>query len=155
MNFVSTYDTVLGKISLVETDGCVSQVHFGAGMPLAGAAVQESPLLREAFSQLQAYLAGKLRVFDLPLKPVGTPFQQSVWQALCTIPYGETRSYGTVAASIGNPKAARAVGLANNKNPVAIIIPCHRVIGADGRLVGYAGGLGIKEHLLSLEARHK
>lgn len=155
MNFASSYDTVLGKISIAETEGCISHVHFGADMPVTGAALQESPLLREAISQLQAYFAGQLRMFDLPLEPLGTPFQQSVWQALCAIPYGETRSYGAVAASIGNPKAARAVGLANNKNPIAIIIPCHRVIGADGRLVGYAGGLGIKEHLLHLEARYK
>lgn len=155
MNFVASYDTVIGKICIAETDGCISHVHFGADAPLADADLWQSPLLREANSQLQAYFSGKLHTFDLPLNPVGTAFRQSVWLALRAIAYGETRSYGAVAASLGNPKAARAVGLANNKNPIAIIIPCHRVIGADGRLVGYAGGLGIKEYLLNLEARHR
>ena len=89
--------------------------------------------------------------FDLPLAPKGTAFQQSVWRALESIPYGEVRSYGDIARQIGNPKACRAIGGANNRNPIAIVIPCHRVIGADGRLVGYGGGLDKKEMLLSLE----
>lgn len=155
MKSVYTYDSILGKISIAETDGCISHLHFGADVPLADANVWESPLLREAITQLRAFLAGTLRSFDLPLKPVGTFFQHNVWQALCAIPYGETRSYGAVAAKIGKPKAARAVGLANNRNPIAIIVPCHRVIGTNGRLVGYAGGLGIKEQLLDIESRHK
>ncbi len=90
-------------------------------------------------------------MFDLPLEPAGTEFQKSVWVALQAIPYGETRSYGDMARQIGNPKACRAVGMANNRNPISIVIPCHRVIGADGSLVGYGGGLDLKQKLLTLE----
>ena len=93
-------------------------------------------------------------MFDLPLDPIGTEFQKKVWQALKEIPFGETRSYGEIAKLIGNEKASRAVGMANNKNPIAIIIPCHRVIGANGKLVGYAGGLDLKEKLLKLEKNY-
>lgn len=109
------------------------------------------PLLQEAARQLAAYFAGKLRRFELPLRPAGTPFQQRVWAALCEIPYGEVRSYGAIAARIGSPKAARAVGRANHGNPLPIVIPCHRVIGASGALTGYGGGLPIKEYLLRIE----
>lgn len=104
-----------------------------------------------AVAQLTEYFAGRRREFDLPLSPAGTAFQQKVWQALQQIPYGETRSYGQVAEAVGNPKASRAVGMANHQNPIPILIPCHRVIGADGKLVGYGGGLNIKETLLCLE----
>jgi methylated-DNA-[protein]-cysteine S-methyltransferase len=110
-------------------------------------------LLSEAFRQLEAYLAGKLTVFSLPLAPAGTPFQRSVWKVLETIPYGKTWSYKDVAVRVGNPKATRAVGMANNRNPISIVVPCHRVIGADGSLVGYGGGLERKAWLLGLEAR--
>lgn len=109
------------------------------------------PLLQEAARQLAAYFAGRLRRFELPLRPAGTPFQQRVWAALCEIPYGEVRSYGAIAARIGAPKAARAVGRANHGNPLPIVIPCHRVIGASGALTGYGGGLPIKEYLLRIE----
>ena len=122
-----------------------------SGAPAANAADEETPLLREAERQLKAYLAGRLRNFDLPLAPRGTPFQQKVWAALTAIPYGETRSYKQVAEAVGCPKGCRAVGMANNRNPIAIVIPCHRVIGADGALVGYGGGLAVKEVLLRLE----
>lgn len=101
--------------------------------------------------QFAAYFAGRLRRFDLPLAATGTPFQQAVWQALCDIPYGETRSYGDIARAIGKPNAVRAVGAANGRNPLSIIIPCHRVIGQNGSLTGYAGGLPIKQALLTLE----
>lgn len=117
--------------------------------------MQESALLREAKKQLQEYFAGKRKKFDLPIKPQGTDFQRKVWTALQTIPYGETCSYGELAAKIGKPKAARAVGGANNKNPILIIIPCHRVIGADGSMVGFACGLPAKEYLLALEQKKK
>lgn len=153
MKYLYVYDTAIGKISLEETEGYISQLHFGTDGVYAEAHTHESPLLRKAIQQVDSYLSGALHIFDLPLKPVGTEFQQKVWEALRAIPYGETRSYGAVAAAIGNPNAARAVGLANNHNPIAIVIPCHRVIGAKGDLVGYAGGLAIKEHLLQLEAR--
>lgn len=103
--------------------------------------------------QLEAYFAGELTQFDLPLEPAGTPFQLRVWQELRAVPYGATASYGEIAARIGQPTAARAVGLANGRNPISIIIPCHRVIGAGGSLVGYGGGLDRKKLLLDLEAR--
>lgn len=101
--------------------------------------------------QFNAYFAGRLRTFELPLAARGTEFQQQVWQALTRIPYGQTRSYADIAETIGNPKAVRAVGAANGRNPLAIIVPCHRVIGRDGSLTGYAGGLAIKQFLLNLE----
>lgn len=113
--------------------------------------VENKEFFRETSRQLEAYFSGKLKSFDVKLAPEGTKFQKSVWNALCEIPYGETRTYKDIAVSIGNPKAYRAVGLANNRNPIAIIVPCHRVIGADGKLTGYASGLGIKELLLKLE----
>ena len=108
-------------------------------------------LLNEPVKQLHAYFAGKLRTFDVPVAPEGTPFQSQVWRALCDIPYGETVSYGEIAKRIGNPNAVRAVGLANGSNPIAVIIPCHRVIGSNGSLTGYGGGLPIKQALLALE----
>ncbi len=109
--------------------------------------------LKETMRQLRAYFAGKLENFDLPLAPQGTRFQLDVWKRLCEIPYGDTISYGELAKRIGNPKASRAVGLANGQNPIPIIIPCHRVIASDGKLTGYGGGLPIKEKLLALERR--
>ncbi len=108
---------------------------------------------RETIGQLQAYFAGELENFDLQLAPEGTKFQREVWRRLCEIPYGETISYGELAGRIGNPKASRAVGLANGSNPIPIVIPCHRVIGSNGKLTGYGGGLPIKEKLLALERR--
>ena len=113
---------------------------------------EKDSLLEKAAKELKEYFQGKRREFDLPLSVKGTAFQMKVWRALQEIPYGETRSYGEIAEAIGKPKAARAVGMANNRNPVSIIIPCHRVIGADGKLVGYGGGLDAKEYLLELEA---
>jgi methylated-DNA-[protein]-cysteine S-methyltransferase len=115
---------------------------------------QEDPsALTEPVRQLNAYFAGQLEQFDLALLPQGTPFQQKVWSELQKIPYGETISYGELARRIGNPKASRAVGLANGSNPISIVIPCHRVIGSNGKLTGYGGGLPIKEKLLALEKR--
>jgi methylated-DNA-[protein]-cysteine S-methyltransferase len=110
--------------------------------------------LQKAVGQLTAYFAGNLRSFDLPLRPRGTPFQLAVWQALQDIPYGRTISYGELARRIGNPKASRAVGLANGSNPIAIVVPCHRVIGSNGKLTGYGGGLDNKEILLALERKY-
>ena len=112
-----------------------------------------SPLSDLAFSQIQEYLAGKRRIFDFPYTLSGTPFQEKVWSALCHIPYGQTCSYKDIAMAIGNPKASRAVGMANNKNPITIVVPCHRVIGAKGTLVGYAGGIPMKQSLLGLESK--
>lgn len=156
------YDSDCGRLGLAEADGALTDLFF-ADCPLSGgllkrrqqiidmAQEQETALLREAAAQIRAYFAGSLRQFSLPLAPRGTPFRQQVWQALVAIPYGQTRSYGQIAADIGKAKAARAVGSANHHNPIAIIIPCHRVVGADGRLTGYAGGLSLKEQLLLLE----
>jgi methylated-DNA-[protein]-cysteine S-methyltransferase len=109
--------------------------------------------LQETIRQLQAYFAGELETFDLQLAPEGTPFQLGVWYHLCDIPYGKTISYGELASQIGNPKASRAVGHANGSNPIPIVIPCHRVIGSNGKLTGFGGGLPIKEKLLALERR--
>jgi len=126
---------------------------------LAGHAERQAPAdwirdaapLRTVVEQLRAYFAGALRDFDAPLAPQGTTFQQSVWRSLREIPYGATISYSDLAARVGNPRAFRAIGLANGQNPIPIVIPCHRVIGKDGTLVGYGGGLHIKEKLLALE----
>ena len=107
-----------------------------------------------AAEQLREYLRGERKMFDLPLAPEGTVFQKAVWSALQEIPYGQTRSYGEIAAQIGRPKACRAVGMANHCNPIPIFIPCHRVVGADGSLTGYAGGLECKRTLLDLERRY-
>ncbi|MDI3471232.1 MAG: Methylated-DNA--protein-cysteine methyltransferase [Pseudolabrys sp.] len=109
------------------------------------------PVLLDAERQLRDYFAGRRRTFTVPLDMAGTPFQQAVWQALLTIPYGETRSYSELARQIGRPEASRAVGAANGRNPVSIIVPCHRAIGADGSLTGFAGGLDVKRYLLNLE----
>jgi methylated-DNA-[protein]-cysteine S-methyltransferase len=111
----------------------------------------ETLLIKKAAEQLNEYFDGKLKVFDLPLVLHGTDFQVKVWKALQKIPYGKTSSYGEIAAIIGNPKASRAVGMANNRNPISIIVPCHRVIGHNGSLTGYAGGLKLKQQLLELE----
>jgi methylated-DNA-[protein]-cysteine S-methyltransferase len=112
---------------------------------------REPAAFAEVEDQLDAYFAGELRTFDLALAPAGTPFQRQVWDALTTIPYGETTSYGELAEAIGRPGSARAVGAANGRNPIAIVVPCHRVIGADRTLTGYAGGLDAKRTLLTLE----
>lgn len=147
-------DSPYGPLTLVATDGVL------AGLYMAG---QRHRPPEETFGepdprpfgpvvqQLDAYFAGELRTFDLPLHLAGTPFQQSVWAELQRIPYGETRSYGELADLLGKPGASRAVGLANGKNPVGIIVPCHRVIGASGSLTGYGGGLERKQRLLAFE----
>ncbi len=114
-----------------------------------------TPLTDEVNRQLKEYFDGKRKEFDFPYEMNGTAFQKSVWEALCAIPYGETRSYKDIAVAVGNAKASRAVGMANNKNPIAIAVPCHRVIGANGKMVGYASGLDMKEALLRLEAENK
>ncbi|MCL2720861.1 MAG: methylated-DNA--[protein]-cysteine S-methyltransferase [Treponema sp.] len=111
----------------------------------------QTPLIKETIKQLDEYFSGKRKTFDLPLNAQGTEFQKKVWQVLKAIPYGQTCSYEQIAIKTGNPKACRAVGLSNNKNPIVIIIPCHRVIGKNGKLTGYAGGLELKQKLLDLE----
>lgn len=115
----------------------------------------EHPLIRQCCEELQEYFAGCRQSFDVPLAPSGTPFQQCVWNALCQIPYGKTRTYGEIAKMAGNPKASRAVGMANHRSPILILIPCHRVIGSDGSLTGYAAGLETKKYLLQLEEENE
>lgn len=145
------YEFEIGRIGITEKDGSITNVDFIRSELPEGTQACETPLLKEAARQLKNYFAGELKKFSLPLAPEGTPFMKQVWAALCEIPYGKTASYRDIAEKIGRPKAARAVGLANNRNPIPIIIPCHRVIGADGSLVGYGGGLDIKKRLLELE----
>jgi len=146
----ATKDTPIGPVTITEEDGAIVALDFGGG---AGETAP-TPLLERAFGELEEYFAGTRKTFDLPLNPRGTPFQRKVWEALRAIPYGETRSYRDIAVAAGCPKGFRAVGMANNRNPIAIFIPCHRVIGSDGSLVGYGGGLPIKQFLLDLERRH-
>jgi methylated-DNA-[protein]-cysteine S-methyltransferase len=128
----------------------IAGVFFGTKPPV-GCVKAETPLIKKAAAQIEEYLAGKRKKFILPLVMHGTEFQRAVWRALQDIPYGETRSYKEIAAAIGRPKAVRAVGMANHRNPISIIVPCHRVIGHDGSLVGYGGGLPLKRRLLELE----
>lgn len=144
------FDTPLGQMALAEESGALTRLFLpGEGIPRLVS--RETPLLSKGRDEILAYLRGERRSFDLPLDPMGTPFQQTVWAELRRIPYGETRSYAQVAAGIGKPKAVRAVGQANHRNPLPIFIPCHRVIGASGKLTGYGGGLDLKEKLLELE----
>ena len=153
MKSVFFYGYPIGTIGIAEDNGAITHVVFGGNNKndFNGFAAAETPLVKKASTQLAEYFAGKRKRFVLPLAPVGTEFQRSVWKALQTIPFGETRSYGDIAALIGNPRASRAVGMANNRNPISIIIPCYRVIGSDGSLTGYGGGLDVKQYLLDLE----
>lgn len=147
------FQTPLGQVSISEQDGAIAELFFAKDAP-ESVGGQATPLLKEAEKQLLGYLEGTRKTFDLPLAAEGTEFQKTVWEALCSIPYGETRSYKQVAEMIGQPNASRAVGKANNKNPILILTPCHRVLGSDGKLVGYAAGLDIKKKLLELEKSH-
>ncbi|MFF9867712.1 methylated-DNA--[protein]-cysteine S-methyltransferase [Streptomyces sp. NPDC013953] len=148
-------DSPYGPLTLVATDGVLSGLYMTAQRHRPAEETFGHPDPRpfgEAVRQLDAYFAGELTVFDLPLHLAGTPFQRGVWQMLRTIPYGETRTYGELAEALGRPGASRAVGLANGKNPIGIIVPCHRVIGASGSLTGYGGGLDRKQRLLTFES---
>ena len=151
---VMTVDSPIGPLTLREADGALVRLDFGNTLG-AGETQRETPVLYDAAEQLKAYFAGARKSFDLPLAPVGTVFQQKVWQALCGVPYGETRTYREIAEAVGSPRGYRAVGLANNKNPLAIIVPCHRVVGTNGSLTGYAGGVDTKQFLLDLEQKCK
>ena len=144
----------IGTVRIVERGGHIVRLDLGPAAPfetLTDVAEQETPPLLRAFDQLSEYLAGVRKKFDLPLAPAGTAFQRKVWDALLHIPYGQTRSYRQIAEAVGSPRGFRAVGMANNRNPIAVFIPCHRVIGADGSMVGYGGGLDIKVKLLERE----
>jgi methylated-DNA-[protein]-cysteine S-methyltransferase len=146
----------VGRLLLAGDDTGLHRIIFMNGRDRVHADpnwISDPPAFSETIRQLNAYFGGESESFDLPLSPEGTPFQLQIWRKLCEIPYGETISYGEIARRIGNPKACRAVGLANGSNPIPIIIPCHRVIGSNGKLTGYGGGLPIKEKLLALERR--
>ncbi|MFB7452194.1 methylated-DNA--[protein]-cysteine S-methyltransferase [Streptomyces sp. NPDC056194] len=148
-------DSPYDPLTLVAVDGVLSRLHMAGQRHRPPEETFGEPDPRpfgEAVRQLDAYFAGELTEFDLPLNLVGTPFQLRVWEQLLRIPYGETRTYGELAEELGNPGASRAVGLANGKNPVGIIVPCHRVIGAGGSLTGYGGGLDRKQRLLAFES---
>lgn len=147
-------DSPYGPLTLVATDGALSGLYMTDQRhrpPEETFGTPDDTPFAEATAQLRAYFAGELKEFTLDLHLAGTPFQREVWTRLATIPYGETRTYGELAAALGNPKASRAVGLANGRNPIGIIVPCHRVVGADGSLTGYGGGLPRKQRLLDFE----
>ncbi len=152
--YFTYFDSPIGRLLLAGNDNGLKRIRFPEGRRAARPApgwIRDDTRLREAARQLSAYFAGKLRSFDLPLVLEGTPFQTAVWQALRAIPYGAVVSYGEIARRIGKPKAARAVGAANRRNPLPIVVPCHRVIGSDGSLTGFGGGLSVKKALLDLE----
>ncbi len=149
------FDTEIGKIHVAESDNKIFRLFLPVDTLPGETEVRATPLLREAEDQIKAYLKGKLKAFSLPLNPQGTSFMKNVWKSLLLIPYGEMSSYQEIAEEIGAPKACRAVGLANNRNPIPILIPCHRVVGKNGALTGYRGGLEIKKALLALEAAFK
>lgn len=149
-------ETPVGPVTVTASDDAVTGLRFGTELPEDSLLCREedaTPLLRETARQLREYFAGERRSFTLPLAPQGSEFQKKVWKALQTIPYGETRTYKQIAEQIGHNLAFRAVGMANNRNPIGILIPCHRVIGYDGKMTGYAAGIGIKERLLDGEKR--
>lgn len=152
MNNIFYYDTPIGRVGIEDDGDYISYVHFGE-VKRPEAIIRETTLIKKAAKELDEYFKGERDNFDLPLKLEGTEFQKKVWETLTRIPCGETRSYKQIAEEVGNPLAARAVGMANNKNKIPLFIPCHRVIGANGKLVGYEGGLDIKEKLLALEKK--
>lgn len=143
--------TTIGRIGIAECGGAITNLCFETDTFPQQAGIGQTELLREAFLQLDAYLAGRLRFFSLPLAPSGTPFMQSVWKQVGNIPYGGTSTYRDIAVAAGNPRAVRAVGMANHRNPLPLFIPCHRVVGSNGSLTGYRGGLVLKQALLELE----
>lgn len=151
MKNVFYYETIIGSIGIADNGKEITDIFFKKDNILGDFNIAETELIKKAIKQLNEYFNGTRISFDLPLSLEGTDFQKLVWNTLKAIPYGETKSYKDIAEAIGNPKACRAVGMANNKNPISIIIPCHRVIGSNGKLVGYRGGVEIKKQLLDLE----
>ena len=153
MRYAWRAETPIGPLALVEEDGSLTEARFGGAVK--DEIIFKTPLLEEAEKQLKEYFRGERTAFTLPLAPKGTAFQHQCWQALLSIPYGETRSYQQQAFCIGSPKACRAVGMANHRNPLPVFIPCHRVVGKNGKLTGYAGGLNVKETLLTIERTYR
>lgn len=155
MRYYFTYFLpLIGEVSLLSTEGEIEGIYFSKS-EISQAKKEETSLIRSAKLQLEEYLKGKRREFDLPLNPKGTDFQMRVWKELMKIPYGSTASYREIAERMGNPNACRAVGMANHRNPISILIPCHRVIGSNGKMVGYGGGLERKKRLLELERKNE
>ena len=148
----TTIATPVGDLLLVAVDGALVKAHFTPYAEPDGPATPDEPVLVEAARQLREHFAGERTAFDLPLAPPGTAFQHRVWDELRRIPYGTTTTYGELALRLGDPKCVRAVGLANGRNPIGIVVPCHRVVGADGRLRGFGGGVERKQALLALES---
>ncbi len=145
----------VGRLGIGVESEKITDLHFErSSISRSDMKLEETPMHLEASRQLEEYFSGRRKIFDLPLAPKGTDFQMKCWEALLKVPYGETRSYGDIARSVGSPRGFRAVGMANNRNPISIIIPCHRIIGSDGKLVGFGGGLDIKEFLLGLESKY-
>lgn len=158
MKFYTYYQSPLGTLTIQASDDGILGAWFEQQTTQPenlGIEDEQHPILRQAISEYKAYFTGELTEFSVPLAAEGTAFQQQVWRALTEIPYGKTFCYQDLADNIANPKAVRAVGMANGKNPISIIVPCHRVIGKNGALTGYAGGVGIKAALLKLEAAIK
>lgn len=155
MKYVKIVNTKIGKISIIEEDEKIIRLYVNKNIDQNDILEKNTNLLLNAENQIKQYLDGKREKFDLPIKQEGTEFMQNVWKQLLKIPYGETRSYKQIAQNIGNPKAVRAIGMANNKNKIPIIVPCHRVIGSNGGLVGYDLGLEVKKWLLDLESKNK
>ena len=154
--YQTSLKTPVGILQLFADDDALYRIVFSAcedKLPAVDPAPEGHPLLDSASLQLSQYFTGHRQYFDLPLSPQGTPFQLAVWDLMQQIPYGETQSYGEIAAGLGNPNKARAVGGAANKNPLPLVIPCHRVMGAKGKLTGFAGGVEIKQFLLNLEKK--
>ena len=154
MKNIYYYKTDIGRIGIAEEHNHITNAFFETDTCPNQYVVNETDILREASSQLYEYLLGKRQTFSVALAPVGTTFMKTVWSCLCNIPYGETKSYKEIAEAVGNAKACRAVGLANNRNPIPIFIPCHRVIGSNGKLIGYRGGLQTKLQLLEIEKQY-
>jgi methylated-DNA-[protein]-cysteine S-methyltransferase len=151
----TTVDSPIGTLTLVADDGKLSGLYLPGhlrGPAVAQLGDADSHGFEEIARQLEEYFAGRRTAFTVPVAPAGTPFQQAVWRELSTIPYGQTRTYGQLAEALGGPRLTRAVGAANGRNPISIVVPCHRVVGSDGSLTGYAGGLARKRYLLDLEA---
>lgn len=146
------YQTKIGRIKIAQEGDAIVEINVTDSEEKSE---RETPLIKKTIKELEEYFEGKRKIFDIPISIKGTEFQEKVWEALLKIPYGETKSYEDIAKMVGCPKGARAVGMANHNNKIIIIIPCHRVIGKNGKLVGYAGGLPVKEKLLQIESNYK
>lgn len=152
MSKYAFYDFEFGILKIEYTDTAIT---FLKQVDQIDVDNEHSALSDLAFDQVRQYLKGHRRIFNFPYELSGTEFQKKVWNALCQVPYGETRTYKEIASVVGNPKASRAVGMANNKNPLMVVVPCHRIVGTDGNLIGYAGGLDMKKALLELEGKEE